>query len=80
MRDKRIGRRLRFYVEAGIAAFFAVVSCLLLWRADWIEELLGVNPDHGSGLAEWALPLLCGATALLVSEVARREWIRTVTA
>jgi hypothetical protein len=73
-------RRLRFYVEAALAVSFALTTALLLWRPDWIEALTGVDPDHGSGLAERILALVFGASTLLLSEFARREWGRAAAA
>ena len=73
-----IGRR--FYVEAALAPLFALTAGLLLWRRDWIEALTGLDPDHGAGLAEWILVLVLGASAVVLSGLAQREWARTASA
>ena len=68
--------RLRFYVEAALAAVFALTTGLLLWRPDWIEALAGVDPDQGSALAEWILVVISGMATLLLSGFSWREWVR----
>jgi hypothetical protein len=80
MTATRIRRRARFYVESAFAVMFALTTGLLLWRPDWIEALTGVDPDHGSGVAEWALVIVSATATLLLSGFARREWARAATA
>jgi hypothetical protein len=76
MNATRARRGLRFYAEAALAVTFALASCLLSWRPDWIEALVRVDPDQGSGLAEGALVLALGVGALLMSAFAWRERVR----
>jgi hypothetical protein len=80
MTATRIRRRARFYVESAFAVVFALTTGLLLWRPDWIEALTGADPDHGSGVAEWALVIVSATATLLLSGFARREWARAATA
>jgi hypothetical protein len=72
--------RLRFYVEAALAVVFALTTGLLLWRPNWIEALAGVDPDQGSGLAEWILVVISGTATLLLSGFSWREWARPAAA
>lgn len=67
--------RARFLVELALSfiAFAAVGAAVLV--PDWIELILGVDPDQGSGAFEWALGLVAlGAIALALA--ARADWRR----
>ena len=68
--------RLRFWVEAGLAALSLALLVLTLITREWIEALFGVDPDGGSGALEWALvsALALGTAALML--LARLEWSR----
>jgi hypothetical protein len=57
-------------VLAGAAAFFALLATV--WP-DWIESF-GVDPDHGNGDAEWAIPLVLAVVAIVLGLIARRHW------
>ncbi len=70
--------RPRFYVGAALAVVFALTTGLLLWQPDWIEALAGVDPDRGSGLAEWILVAISGTATLLLSGFSWRELARAV--
>ena len=76
----RLRRRTRFFVESALAVAFACTTGLLLWHPDWIEVLTGADPDHGSGAAEWVLVIVSATATLLLSGLARREWVRPVAA
>jgi hypothetical protein len=43
-------------------------------RPDWIEAMLGVNPDAGSGALEWLLAGAFLAVALVSGALALRSW------
>lgn len=60
-------------LEAALA-FAAGLSAVLaaVWPA-WIEAF-GIDPDHGDGSLEWAIPIMLGAAALLMGTAARRHW------
>jgi hypothetical protein len=68
--------RPRFWIEAALTVLFAVAAGLTLWQPAWIEVLLGVDPDRGSGSAELGITLALGTATLLLAALARREWIR----
>ena len=67
------GMRRRFWVEAATAALAAAGVLLWLAAPAWIESVVGIDPDGGSGLVEalvaagWVA--LAGASAV----GARRE-------
>ncbi len=66
----------RFWLEAGLAAVSAVLLlATLLWR-DWIEIVLRVDPDHGSGSLEWSIVAVTALAAITFSILARVEWRR----
>ena len=48
-------RRRRARTELGLSVTTAVLAVLTLVWPEWIEALLGVEPDSGSGAAEWAI-------------------------
>jgi hypothetical protein len=71
--------RLRFWVEAVL--FFvsgALLIVTLAWH-NWIEIVLGVDPDRGSGWAEWLVVVLAVTSAAASSLSAHREWRRGLT-
>jgi hypothetical protein len=47
---------------------------LTLFWPRWIESLTGLEPDAGSGEAEWAIVILFAALALAVGLLARRDY------
>lgn len=72
--------RARFWVATTLGTLSAGLFILtLVWR-DWIERILDVEPDAGSGSLEWAI---VGATALAavgLGLLARAEWRRAAPA
>jgi hypothetical protein len=44
-----------------------------LWH-DWIELIFGVDPDNGSGAAEWLVVGLLLSAAVSFAIAARFEW------
>jgi len=65
--------RRRFWVEAALSvASFALVNITLV-RRDWIELVLGVDPDHGNGSLEWLIVLGLLVVASTSFAIARRE-------
>jgi hypothetical protein len=70
-----IVRRI-FYVEAGLAAIFAVTFLITLVSPDWIERVFDAAPDQGGGEAEWGIAAVLGLITIVFSGLARMEWRR----
>jgi len=73
------GRRTRFWIESWTAAASGVLCALTLIRHDWIELVLRVDPDRGSGALEWAIVLGLFALSLISAALARLEWRKVST-
>jgi hypothetical protein len=70
------GLRLRFWLESSLGSLTGILAIVTLFWHDWIEAIFGVDPDRGSGSAEWlAVALLLLVTVALVAG-ARLEWRR----
>jgi hypothetical protein len=55
------------------------IAATLVWP-QWIEAVLGVDPDGGSGDSEWTITAgLCAFFAIMLL-AARREWKRAAAA
>jgi hypothetical protein len=70
------GLRRRFWPESGLGVITAVMFLVTLVRRDWIEAVIGVDPDQHSGSLEWLIvgALLVATVALFA--LARYEWRR----
>ena len=53
----------RLGLELGAAALTGALALLTLVWHDWIEAF-GVDPDHGSGAAEWAVVVVCASISV----------------
>ena len=67
-----------FWIEATLAAASALLLALTLVWEDWIEIIIGVEPDNRSGSLEWLIVIACLGTAVVFSVLARQEWRRAV--
>jgi hypothetical protein len=68
--------RMRFWVEAGLAAVCGFLGILTLFTRDWIEALTGVDLDHKNGSFEWMIVTALLLVCILLSIAARAEWHR----
>ncbi len=64
------------WIETVLAAFSAVSFVLTLAWQEWIEIIVRVDPDNGSGAAEWWLAIASGALAIGFAVAARVQWRR----
>ena len=66
--------RKRFWVEIALSvATCAILVLTLIWH-DWIELLLGADPDGGGGSLEWLITLSLLAITASSGSLARFEW------
>lgn len=68
-----------FWVRLAVAAVSAALFAVTLAWPDWIEIVLRVDPDQGSGWLEWAIVVVAFALMLTFSVGTRREWRRSAT-
>lgn len=70
-------QRRRFRTMATLASCTGALLLLtLIWR-DWIEVVLRIDPDRGSGSAELAVVLGLLAATTVLGLATRLEWKRT---
>jgi hypothetical protein len=73
------GLRRRWWLEVALtAASAAVVLASLIWPT-WVEHLVGIPPDGGSGELSSLVALTALATAILGAWSSHRAW-REMTA
>lgn len=65
---------LRARIELILAGLFTVGTLATLVWPTWIESLSGLEPDNGTGEAEWWLVLLLGVAAVGAGVLARRDF------
>lgn len=65
----------KFLTQTGTAAI-CLLGCFTAWRHDWIESVLGIDPDSGSGVFERALVILPALIAAAGALAAYRKWNR----
>lgn len=66
----------RVKIEAALVGLCAALFLTAVAFPDWIEVVLGVEPDGGSGVVEWLIPVALAAAGLCLSIPARRDWRR----
>ncbi|HET6945184.1 MAG TPA: hypothetical protein VFI01_07540 [Gaiellaceae bacterium] len=71
--DAPAKRRVRIGTERALSVLSALLAVTtLLWHG-WIEVVLRVDPDSGSGALEWAVVGACAATSVAFAVLAQRE-------
>lgn len=68
--------RSRFWGECALALISGNLAVLTLLWPNWIELVLGVEPDGGDGSLERVLVGLCVGATVAFSALARTEWRR----
>jgi DMSO/TMAO reductase YedYZ heme-binding membrane subunit len=71
------GLRYRFWLESILGSITGVVAVVTVFWHDWIEAVLGVDPDKGNGSAEWLVVLILLILTVALAVGARLEWHRT---
>lgn len=67
-------RQLRLHIEVVLAFVFALLAIVTVLDPQWIEQLFELDPDSGSGEAEWGLTAAFGVASLVASLLAGRDW------
>ena len=70
------GLRYRFWLESILGSVTGAVAVVTLFWHDWIETVFGVDPDKGSGSAEWLVVLILLFLTVVFAAGARLEWRR----
>jgi hypothetical protein len=70
----RRGWTTKLWVESWLAAASALLGLVTLINAEWIELVVGVDPDGGSGALEWAIAAGLLLVAVVSAVLARLEW------
>jgi hypothetical protein len=65
--------RARFWIELFAAVACGLLAIVTLVVGEWIEVVFGVDPDAGSGTAEWLVVVLLGAGVVVSALLARYE-------
>jgi len=65
---------LKARIETGLAAAAGLLAIVTLIWPTWIETLFGVEPDGGSGEAEWLVVVVLALVAVTSGLLARREY------
>ena len=65
--------RIRFWIEAGLAALCGFLAILTLFTRDWIEALTGFDPDDHNGSFEWAIVVVLALVCVLFAIAARAD-------
>jgi hypothetical protein len=63
-----------FWTEVALAAASTVLAVLTAVYPTWIESLTGLDPDAGSGAAEWLVVVLLALAAVVLAAGARLTW------
>jgi hypothetical protein len=65
--------RTRFWFESALALVSLAALVITLISKSWIETLTGLDPDGGSGAAEWAVVVALTAVTISALAMARVE-------
>jgi len=65
--------RTAFRIELSLCSLFAAFALLTLVWPDWIEGVVGFDPDQHSGAVEWTIVGVLLGAALFLGLVARRQ-------
>ncbi len=68
--------RLRFGIDLVVAVVATMLGVVTLISREWIEIVFRFDPDHGSGVLEWATALGLFAVATAAALAAHLDWRR----
>ncbi len=69
-----MGQNRRLRLEICLAALSAVLFLVTIAWPEWIEEVFGVDPDHGDGSLELLILGVTAVCAIVASLRARSDW------
>jgi len=64
---------LRARIEVVLAAILGIATILTAVWPDWIEGMLGLDPDGGNGTTEWWIVVVLAVATVAVAALARRD-------
>ena len=64
---------VRARIEIVLSALLGALTVLTAVWPDWIEGLLGVDPDGGTGTVEWLIVAALAVATVVVAVLARRD-------
>ena len=68
--------RYRFWLESIVGSIAGIMAVVTFFWHDWIETVFGVDPDKGSGSAEWLVVVILLLVTVMLAVVAGLEWRR----
>jgi hypothetical protein len=63
---KGLKLKRRHIIEALVAVLFTVAAVVTAFVPNWIERISDLEPDAGSGEAEWMIVAVLGVIALIL--------------
>ena len=63
----------RARIEIVLSAILGMATILTAVWPRWIEDLLGFDPDGGSGATEWAIVAVLAVSTIAAAALARRD-------
>lgn len=70
-----MSRLSRVRLEGGLAVLLALATIATAVWPHWIEELTKLEPDGGSGSAEWGLVVVLGLLSAAAAGLSRWEYV-----
>jgi H+/Cl- antiporter ClcA len=65
---------LKARIETVLAVVTGILAIVTLVWPTWIETLVGVDPDSGSGATEWLIVIALAGLAVASGLLARRDY------
>ena len=75
----RLPATITFRVDLVTSLLATAVLALTLAWPEWLEGIFSVDPDQGSGAAEWGITVGAALIAVSAAILARREWRRAAS-
>lgn len=68
--------RWYFWLEVGLAIVTGILFVVTLVQRDWIETIIGVDPDNYNGSLEWFVVGALLVVTIMLFVLAGSEWRR----